>query len=78
MCAYNIIPPPVSRPDFKIFHFCLILYSLGRLILDTSRFEVGEAKEISPVLPSDSKIFGGEQVKSNVIPNGRKTAKTTL
>ena len=41
MCAYNTIPPPVSRPDFKFSHFCLILYSLGRPILDTSRFADG-------------------------------------
>ncbi|WP_158098864.1 hypothetical protein [Faecalibacterium sp. An122] len=46
--------------------------------MDTSRFEVGEAEEISPVLPSDSKICGSKFAKSNMIPNGRKIAKTEL
>ena len=78
MCAYNTIPPPVSRPDFKFSHFCFILYSLERPVLDTSRFEVGEAKENPPVLPSDLKFCGGERAKSSATLNVRKTAKTEL
>ena len=38
----------------------------------------GEAEEISPVLPYDLKIRGGKFAKSNMILNGRKTAKTEL
>ncbi|WP_144066505.1 hypothetical protein [Faecalibacterium sp. An192] len=44
--------------------------------MDTSRFAVEGAEEISPVLPSDSIIYGGERAKSRFIPSGRKTAKT--
>ena len=42
MCAYHNIPPPVSRPNFKISHFFFIFFSSRILTLSAGDLEAAK------------------------------------